>query len=680
MKSIFRSYTAAVLTCAALVSLSAAAQQTRPYVPVTDEMLWKPNPADWLMWRRTLDSAGYSPLNQIDKKNVAQLKMTWTRGMGPGNVQEATPLVYNGVMYLPNPSDYVQALDAKSGELLWEYRRKLPEDLGKFMPVFAINRNMAIYGDTVIDTSADDFVSALDVKTGAMRWETKILEYQKGAQQTSGPIIANGKVISGRGCEPEGGADACVITAHDARTGKELWRTRTIPRPGEPGAETWGTVPEDKRIHVGTWMVPSYDPQLNLIYIGTSVSSPAPKYMLAGNDKKYLYHNSTLALNADTGKIEWYYQHLVDHWDLDHPFERLLIDTAVAPNPKEVAWINPRLKPGEKRQVITGIPGKTGIVYTLDRKTGEFLWARPTVYQNVVTKIDGATGAVTENADAMFTAEGQTRQVCPGMNGGKNWPAGAYSPVTGLMYYPLQNLCMEATSLPPESSLYAISAKGRARPQRQGRRHGAGDLGGNGRHRLEVSTAGRHVVARGDGRGAGLRRRYRRPVPRLRRSHGESAVGSEPGLTGQRLSGDLRGQRQAVRGGEHRAVARRQRRKLHHTGDQAELDEPDVRVRAAIGRRDDSSLTIAHRAHPRVLPGSRQAGVHADVRAVNHLRRHRGADDGRTRPSVRREKQLDRGALGTHRGRGAVVSDHDVRGPSALCRRECAMGRRAETG
>jgi PQQ-dependent dehydrogenase (methanol/ethanol family) len=452
------------LAAVVLGAVAAGAQQARPYVPVTDEMLWKPNPADWLMWRRTLDSSGYSPLNQIDKKNVAQLKMTWTRGMGAGGVQEATPLVYNGVMYLPNPNDYVQALDARSGELLWEYRRKLPEDLRKFMPVSDINRNLAIYGDTIIDTSGDDYVFALDVKTGAVRWETKILDYQKGAQQTSGPIIANGKVISGRGCEPEGGPDACVITAHDAKTGKELWRTRTIPRPGEPGADSWGTVPEDKRIHVGTWMVPSYDPQLNLIYIGTSVSSPAPKYMLAGNDKKYLYHNSTLALNADTGRIEWYYQHLVDHWDLDHPFERLLIDTAVTPNAKEVLWINPRIKPGEKRQVLTGIPGKTGIIYTLDRKTGEFLWARPTVHQNVVAKIDGATGAVTENTETMFTAEGQTRQVCPGMNGGKNWPAGAYSPLTGLMYYPLQNLCMEARSLPPDTSLYAISAKGMLAP------------------------------------------------------------------------------------------------------------------------------------------------------------------------------------------------------------------------
>ena len=429
----------------------------RPFVPVTDEMLWKPNPADWLTWRRTLDSWGFSPLNQINRSNVAQMKMTWTRGMGPGNVQEATPLIYNGVMYLPNPSDLVQAIDARTGDLLWQYQRKLPADLGKFMPVFAINRNLAIYGDKIIDTSADDYVFALDAKTGALAWETKILDYQKGAQQTSGPIIANGKIISGRGCEPEGGPDACVITAHDAVTGKEIWRTRTIPKPGEPGYETWGDVPEEKRIHVGTWMVPSYDPQLNMIYIGTSVTSPAPKYMLGGNDKRYLYHNSTLALNADTGKIEWYYQHLVDHWDLDHPFERLLLETAVAPDSRQVAWINPKIKPGERRRVITGIPGKTGIVYTLDRQTGEFLWARPTVRQNVIAKIDGATGAVTGNPDVLFTAKGQEKLICPSVNGGKNWPAGAYSPQTNAMYYPLQNMCMKVTTQDPDASLYAVS-------------------------------------------------------------------------------------------------------------------------------------------------------------------------------------------------------------------------------
>ena len=455
---------APVLVLLATAGLTLVAQnQKAPFVPVTDAMIQKPDPASWLMWRRTLDSWGYSPLDQVNRSTVARLRMVWTRGMGPGNIQEATPLVHNGVMYVPNPSDYIAAMDARTGDLLWEYKRALPADLGTFMPAFVINRNLAIYGANIIDTSADDFVFALDAQTGKLAWETKILDYHKGAQQTSGPIIANGKIISGRGCEPEGGPDACVITAHDARTGKELWRTRTIPAPGEPGDESWGSVPFERRYHVGTWMVPSYDPELNLIFIGTSVTSPAPKFLLGGNDKKHLYHNSTLALNAETGTIVWYYQHVVDHWDLDHPFERLIVDTVVAPNAKEVSWINPRLKPGEKRKVLTGIPGKTGIVYTLDRQTGEFLWARPTVKQNVVSRIDGATGEVTVNPDTLYKAQGDERLICPSMNGGKNWPAGAYSPLTNTMYFPLQNTCMTTVAISDKQDvngpLYGISSK-----------------------------------------------------------------------------------------------------------------------------------------------------------------------------------------------------------------------------
>ena len=134
-------------------------------------------------------------------------------------------------------------------------------------------------------------------------------------------------------------------------------------------------MPYEKRWHVGSWMVPSYDPELKLLYVGTSVTSPAPKFMLAGTDQ-YLHHNSTLALDVNTGEIVWYFQHLVDHWDLDHPFERLLLDTVVAPDEDAVRWINPRVRSGEMRKVITGIPGKTGLVYTLDRATGQFLWAR----------------------------------------------------------------------------------------------------------------------------------------------------------------------------------------------------------------------------------------------------------------------------------------------------------------
>ena len=398
--------------------LTALAQE-RLAAPVTDTMLQDPDPADWLMWRRTLDHWGHSPLDQIDAGNVDDLELAWSRPLHSG-IQEGTPLVYAGVLFFPNPSDVIQAMDAATGELVWEHL---------------------------------------------------IMDYRAGAQHTSGPIIGDGKVISGRGCEPEGGPDACIIMAHDASSGEELWRTRTIPAPGEPGGDSWGDVPFEARWHVGTWMVPSYDPELQRVFIGTSVTSPAPKFMLGGNDLQYLYHNSTLALDAITGEIVWYYQHLVDHWYLDHPFERLLVDTVVAPDPDAVNWINPDLQSGEVRKVVTGIPGKTGIVYTLDRETGEFLWATPTVVQTVVENIDGATGAVKVAEDMLFTGAEQTRYVCPTPNGGKNWPAGAYSPTTNAMYMPLQNTCMTIRSTAEEPSLddlYAIDTATEITPGEEG--------------------------------------------------------------------------------------------------------------------------------------------------------------------------------------------------------------------
>jgi alcohol dehydrogenase (cytochrome c) len=142
-----------------------AVGQPGSFVPVTDRMLQNPDPNDWLMWRRTLNSWGYSPLNQINRANVGTLKMVWSRGMGPG-VQEATPLAYRGVLYLPNPSDLVQALNGTTGDLIWEYKRKLPDDVNKFLLVPSINRNLAIYGNLIIDTSVDDFVYALDTALG----------------------------------------------------------------------------------------------------------------------------------------------------------------------------------------------------------------------------------------------------------------------------------------------------------------------------------------------------------------------------------------------------------------------------------------------------------------------------------------------------------------------------------
>ena len=462
----YASLLAGALLLATAGSVAAQSPADAEFVPVTDAMLQNPADGDWLMWRRTLDGWGYSPLDQIDRENVGDLRMVWTRALGPG-AQQGTPIAYGGTLYMPNPNDVIQAIDAVTGDLQWEYRRDIPDDVNDYLGgLISVNRNIAIWDDMIIDTANDDYAFALNASTGELVWETQLFDYtQNPARHSAGPIVADGKVISGRSCRPLRGPEACVIMAHDAETGEELWRRRLIPAPGEPGDESWGGVPYEERAHVGSWMVPSFDPELNLVYVGTSVTSPAPKFMLGGVDNKHLYHNSTLALDADTGEIVWYYQHLNDSWDLDHPFERLLVDTAVAPDASEVTWINPRIQPGEIRRVVTGVPGKTGVVYTLDRETGEFLWARNTVTQNVISDIDGATGAVTENAELVFSAEGQEVLACPTWNGGKDWEAGAYSPLTNTMYMPLRNACarMLATTA-PGTSHYALAVRNQIAP------------------------------------------------------------------------------------------------------------------------------------------------------------------------------------------------------------------------
>ncbi|KHK49870.1 hypothetical protein PI87_24255 [Ralstonia sp. A12] len=440
-----------VLRAVLLVMLTAIANSAfskRPFTefaPVTDEMLQHPPRGDWLMWRRTLDSWGYSPLAQINRGNVGKLRMVWSREFGDGGLMESTPLVHNGVMYFATGDDIIQALDATNGHLLWEYRRALsPEKvLGSL-----ITRSIAIWQDRLILVTKDSFIVAIDARSGALLWETPTGPI--GRIHSSGPIIANGKAIVGGSCaniKLPGDANGCFVSAYDLKTGKELWRTYTIAQPGTDADKTWANVPYEKRRGVGTWITPSYDPKLNLIYIGTSETSPYSKFRFAppGHyDDEFLYQTSTLAIDADTGEIKWHQQHFRDQYDMDHAYERFLIDTAVAPDPKEVDWINPKVTPGRLRHVVTGIFGKTGIFYAIDRKTGEFLWARNTVYQNLITSIDPLTGRATIPAEQIPTEVGQRHTLCPGWLGGKNWQAGAYSPLTGTIYFPEQNICMKA--------------------------------------------------------------------------------------------------------------------------------------------------------------------------------------------------------------------------------------------
>lgn len=415
------------------------------FVPVTDKMLQNPPDGDWLMWRRTLDSWGYSPLSQINRDNVGNLQVAWTRTFGDGGLMESTPLVHNGVMYFATGDDVIQALDAATGDLLWEYRRELPTDkvLGA-----RITRSIAIWRDRLILVTKDSYIIAVDAKTGKLLWEKSTGPI--GKIHSSGPIIANGKAIVGSSCantKLPGDADGCFVAAHDLKTGEQLWRTYTIAQPGTDADATWAGVPYETRRHIGTWIAPSYDPELNLIYIGTSVTSPNSKFRFAppGHyDDEFLYQTSTLAIDADTGAIKWHQQHFRDQYDMDHTFERILIDTPVEPDPSEVDWINPKMRSGKVRKVVAGIFGKTGIFYSLDRKTGEFLWARDTVYQNLISSIDPLSGRANIPVEQIPTGVGQQFTLCPSWVGGKNWPAGAYSPLTNTIYYPESNLCMSA--------------------------------------------------------------------------------------------------------------------------------------------------------------------------------------------------------------------------------------------
>jgi alcohol dehydrogenase (cytochrome c) len=454
---------------AALAASQLTAQSAPAFAPVTDAEIQNPDPADWLSWRRTLDSWGHSPLDQIDTGNVAGLRMVWARPLPPGH-QEGTPLVHDGIMYFPGPSDVIEAIDARSGVMLWQYRRPLPEDIGQFLPVYDTTRNLAIYGNLIIGQAADNFLYALDAQTGALVWETRIADYRMGAKISSGPIIADGLAITGRSCEPEGGPAACVIVAHDATTGREVWRTPIIAQGDDPNDATWGGLPLERRQQVGAWMIASYDPELRLIYMGTSVTAPAPKISLAGVDHDYLYHNSTLALDVATGRIVWHYQHMVDHWDLDHTFARMLVDQQVAPDPAAVAWMAPDIEPGRTYRTLTGIPGKPGIITTLDRETGRFLWARPTIHQNVIASIDGATGRAQLNPATVPHAYGTTHEVCPGPTGGANYMTGSYSPDSHTLFLPAQNLCAQMTALDPATNpgTYGMSQQIAIPPQAEG--------------------------------------------------------------------------------------------------------------------------------------------------------------------------------------------------------------------
>ena len=419
-------------------------EQLETFVPVTDEMLRQPKPENWINFRNGYNLWGYSPLDEIDDNNVSELRLVWSRAMQHG-YQEVEPIVYDGVMFLANVEDIVQALDATTGDLLWEYRRNLPDNIANVTGTRYRYRNVSIYDDKIFLATNDAFLVALDAKTGAVVWETQRADYRERVAQTAGPMVVKGKLITGSRCNPSSPRPGgCFITAHDVSTGEEIWRVNTAATPDQPGGDSWGGLPRAARRHASAWMVGSYDPLLDLVYWGTGPPAPLPEKLRGAGKADLLFTNSTLALNPDTGEMSWYFQHLPrDNWDLDHVFERMIVETEVSPNPAEVPWISPDLEPGTRRKVITGVPGKTGLIWTLDAATGKFLWARPTVYQNIMTGLDLRTGRPIIDESTTPQSVENAAFACPHLLGGKNQPSGAYSPDTNAMYMPLNNACMD---------------------------------------------------------------------------------------------------------------------------------------------------------------------------------------------------------------------------------------------
>ncbi len=434
----------------------ASGGQEGAFVPVTDAMLRDPDPADWLMVHRTYDFQGFSPLDQINRDNVAGLQLAWMRAMDEG-AQEIRPLVHDGVMYIANPgSDHLQALDATTGDLIWDYERELPDDLRQYAQLGGRTRHVALYGRQVYHLTADSHLVAIDARTGEQAWESRLADYREGITHSSGAMVINGMVVSGRTCSPGSLEARCFIAGHDAETGVERWRTYTAAGADDPGGETWGDLPTARRVHVSPWGLPgSYDPELNRIFWGVAVPLPYPRIVRRGTwdvgDRTpcELYSNSTLAMNADTGTIDWYYQHLpCDDWDQDFVQERTLIDTVVNPDPEAVRWINPKLAGTAEERKVVVVMGEPGGLFVNDRETGEFLWASPLPYTSterfVIRDIDVETGAVYINMDLVAREVGQRFVIC-GHNV-KGWWSWSYSPVTGMLYIPFNRSCLDQTA------------------------------------------------------------------------------------------------------------------------------------------------------------------------------------------------------------------------------------------
>jgi alcohol dehydrogenase (cytochrome c) len=406
--------------CTLLVCTWPAVAQLGDFKPVTDAMLERPDAADWLHWRRTLDGWAHSPLAEINAKNAGKLELVWGWALAPG-VNEAGPVVHDGVMYVAQADGVVHALDAATGELLWEYAHKF--DRNPDVSLASRLRSIAIAGREVLLATPNAHLVALDATTGKVIWDHAVADEKLGYRYSSGPIVVKGKVIAGMtGCERYKD-DVCFISAHDLATGRELWRVATIARPGEPGGDSWGTLPLKLRAGGDAWIPGSYDPVTNLVYWSVAQAKPWAR-ISRGTDGDALYTNSTLAIDPDSGRVKWYHQFIPgETHDMDEVFESVLVDRGGRPSLYKM--------------------GKLGILWQLDRTTGEFIAAHDLGYQTLVT-VDPTTGRVAYKP-GMLPTSGVELEFCPDIVGVRSWQAMSYDPKTAALIIPIHPACQRST-------------------------------------------------------------------------------------------------------------------------------------------------------------------------------------------------------------------------------------------
>ena len=421
-----------IMGCGLAVGSVAIAQPAEEWQPVTSERLLNPEDGDWMSYRRTYDVTGFSPLDQINRANVDELRLVWAYSMRDGSRWVPTPVVANGLMYVAEGSGRVTAFEAVTGDVAWMHQRSYPEDIARSQ-AYNRHRGVSIYNDTVYWGTADAALVALDAQTGEQRWEVSTGDYTTGLGHPHPALIADGIVVLGF-AGGESGARGAVV-AHDAETGERLWITYTVPEPGEPGYETWA---ENEIPPLGglTWNTISYDPELRWLFIGTGQPTPWASTLRGPGDA--LYTNSILALDIDTGELQWHFQVVPsDNWDLDSVHESMLVDLVIG---------------GVERKALIET-SKIGWGVVLDRETGRFLHAFRTGYDNLIT---GWTdiGIPIFNPELIPTLDdvdsGKVFEVCPFYLGTRNLNSPSYSAETGLYYVGINNSCMDMTYVSEE--------------------------------------------------------------------------------------------------------------------------------------------------------------------------------------------------------------------------------------